>query len=487
MVWNWKLLNIFVQSVESDDQEVFKYYAVVVLMKKEIPMRVIAFFVRHVRNAPVVAVFFLAVLLSDSATAQFPFVKYSGNPVLPKGEYPEWNFVANSDPFLILDNDTLKMWFTGCGTLMPDTVVRPWIGYAWSINGINWTMHPDNPVFGHSASGWDSYSTETVSILKRPDAPPERRYMMWYAGAESDEMYDIGFAYSPDGYQWTRFENNPVILKGDSSSWKHVIEGPCVIAVEDTLKMWFAGVDSIASGQPTDFRGSIGYAWSLDGEAWNEYPDNPVMMGGEYGSYDYALTGDPHVIYINGIYHMWYASRETWSDPQHQVGYASSPDGITWSRHTEPVLTAGAPGAWDVCIASFPGILYTGGAFHMWYTGLSEWPLPLPDPYFYEIGYATAPANGISEQEMGEGVSLTVYPNPSTTAVTISAPNIDSGFCATVYSIDGRIVRELSSEDEHSIVWDRKNSTAGFVPSGIYVVVVQAENGFLKSTICLLD
>ncbi len=109
------------------------------------------------------------------------------------------------------------------------------------------------------------------------------------------------------------------------------------------------------------------------------------------------------------------------------------------------------------------------------------------EPYFYEIGYATAPANGISEQETGEAVSLSVYPNPSTTAVTISASNLDSPFCATVYSIDGRVVRELSSEEGHSIIWDRKDSTAGFVPSGIYVIVVQIESGYLNSTICLLD
>ncbi len=31
------------------------------------------------------AMFFLAVLFSDSAMAQFPFVKYSDNPVLLKG------------------------------------------------------------------------------------------------------------------------------------------------------------------------------------------------------------------------------------------------------------------------------------------------------------------------------------------------------------------------------------------------------------------
>ncbi|MBK7442621.1 MAG: hypothetical protein IPI65_14100 [Bacteroidetes bacterium] len=42
---------------------------------------------------------------------------------------------------------------------------------------------------------------------------------------------------------------------------------------------------------------------------------------------------DPHVIYADGIYQMWYGGGDNDVTYNQQVGYATSTDGINWVNH----------------------------------------------------------------------------------------------------------------------------------------------------------
>ncbi|MDD5370265.1 MAG: hypothetical protein PHQ40_14375, partial [Anaerolineaceae bacterium] len=91
---------------------------------------------------------------------------------------------------------------------------------------------------------------------------------------------------------------------------------------------------------------------------------------------------NPRVVYDGAEYHMWYSGCTPTSDLC-QVGYATSPDGMHWTRKGM-VLPQGAPGAWDDESADNAAALQVGNVLKMWYSGY--------DGSSYRIGYASSTA-----------------------------------------------------------------------------------------------
>ena len=65
---------------------------------------------------------------------------------------------------------------------------------------------------------------------------------------------------------------------------------------------------------------------------------------------------------------MWYAGTNGNTD---RVGYATSPDGIIWTKDTlhNPVLNIGASGSWDDAGVDPGPVQYDGTTFEMLYSG----------------------------------------------------------------------------------------------------------------------
>ena len=63
---------------------------------------------------------------------------------------------------------------------------------------------------------------------------------------------------------------------------------------------------------------------------WIKPIDNPVMIFGESGEWDESYIGPGSVMFYDNTYHMYYDGGLGFI-PQ-GIGYATSPDGITWSR-----------------------------------------------------------------------------------------------------------------------------------------------------------
>ncbi len=97
----------------------------------------------------------------------------------------------------------------------------------------------------------------------------------------------------------------------------------------------------------------------------------------------------PDVFFDGSVYHMWYTGGNTTSWWNWKgIGYATSADGITWTKYeSNPVLTMDA-GNWDSQWVGFCRVLWdsTTSQFQMWYGGGSgDW--------YAKLGYATAPLN----------------------------------------------------------------------------------------------
>jgi uncharacterized repeat protein (TIGR01451 family) len=132
----------------------------------------------------------------------------------------------------------------------------------------------------------------------------------------------------------------------------------------------------------------IGYATSNDGIAWTKHPGNPVMDLGPSGAWDDAHLETPSVLRDNQGYQMWYTGFGT----IRRIGYARSPDGITWTKFVgNPVLDVGASGEWDEVRVAHPSVLFDDGVYKMWYYGGQP----------QRIGYATSTPHEVSKEITG--------------------------------------------------------------------------------------
>ena len=157
--------------------------------------------------------------------------------------------------------------------------------------------------------------------------------------------------------EWARYAGNPVLVEGMTGAWDdHGATFASVIwdsaAVE--FRMYYHG-----------FSGSvhqIGLATSPDGLNWTKYAGNPVMTPGPE-SWDSGSVRVPMVWKEGADYHMIYTGSGSGGM---QVGYATSTDGIAWTKHAanpvfnDPTWATGETENW--------GVMKVGAEYQMWYS-----------------------------------------------------------------------------------------------------------------------
>ncbi|MFC1504548.1 LamG-like jellyroll fold domain-containing protein, partial [Spirochaetota bacterium] len=176
------------------------------------------------------------------------WTKYPNNPVIDLGSGGTWNDSHVSEPSVIYDNGLYKMWFAG------DDGSYTRIGYAVSTNGIDWAMHPANPVLDRGTAGsWDDYHAGIPRVIKDGNL-----YRMWYSGFDSPNWH-IGNAWSYDGITWQKYALNPLVTIGSAGAWDdRFAYNSAPVKAGSNYKIWYTGYNN------TIYR--IGYA-CIDFEA----------------------------------------------------------------------------------------------------------------------------------------------------------------------------------------------------------------------------
>jgi predicted GH43/DUF377 family glycosyl hydrolase len=298
-------------------------------------------------------------------------------PVLEPGPWGAFDMRGVRAPSTILWGGEYSMWYTGSDELQEGRM-----GLANSSDGIIWTKDAANPVLGPGLfPAWDS-------DIGGPDVLYDgTTYRMWFSGSFIGDG-KIGLATSSDGIGWTKHPSNPVLDNG--VGWESQSVGsPSVIYDGSKYHMWYTGGDATIH--------KIGYANSSDGVSWTKYPSNPVLDLGLPGAWDDTSVFSPSVMYRGGEYHMWFTARD--DDPSvanYAIGYATSPDGLTWTKHaSNPVLTTSSPWAFDDKWVFDPNVLHDGTQYRMWYSGRCS------DAFCYDrIGHATSP-DGVIWTKLG--------------------------------------------------------------------------------------
>ena len=432
----------------------------------------------------------LSAVLSSELAAQTSWTKHP-TPVLSRSAiFPDWKGLATADAYVMNDNDTLKMWYSGSGWLTStDDCPHVRMGYAWSLDGINWNEYAGNPVLNISSdtSQFDYDGIETPTVIKDPSAPSNQRYKLWYAGRKTRcqpvNDHQFGYAYSPDGINWTKYSGNPVLIPGNSSSWYNTfLSSPSVILENGIYKMWFTAPDLVMNSQPTDGKGNIGYATSVDGISWTVYP-SAVLIAGAQSNWDSASIAEPSVVKIGTTYHMFYSALDQWTIENFQVGYATSTDGINWIKSTQnPILQIGNAGQWDRYWASHPAVIYdsTSNKFKMWYTGRDTATIVTLNGYYWDIGYAESIfVTGIDGNYTG-GKSIVLYPNPAQNTIKIETSFDLKNTNIIIYNQTGQIEKCISNINTNSIEIETVD-----LPNGVYYLTLRNDEVWVNKTFIL--
>ncbi len=177
---------------------------------------------------------------------------------------------------------------------------------------------------------------------------------------------------------------------------------------------------------------------------------------------------------------MWYLGVDQNFDGA--TGYATSPDGITWTKDTlNPVLEPGSAGEWDNVAAAAGAVLFDGSHYRMWYDSF--------DGDNSSIGVAVSDSSlidwsviGVKDRQISVSLSYVLHPaypnpfNPSTT-LRYDLPQA-SRVRLTIYDVMGREVRTLVQGEQgagyQSVNWGGTDNSGQPVSSGVYLYRIEA-------------
>jgi len=199
-----------------------------------------------------------------------------------------------------------------------------------------WAKYEGNPVLGGKLG-----TCFDIAVLREGET-----YRMWFSWRPKAS---VALVESADGIHW----GEPLIVLGpnQATDWEADINRPSVLKRAVTLPkvsnlregvgpyhMWYTGQ---ARGHSW-----IGYATSPDGKTWKRMSDKPVLSPEK--PWEKVALMCPHVLWDEAqqLYRMWYSGGEQYEP--NAIGYATSPDGLTWTRHERnPIFTPDRTIAWE--------------------------------------------------------------------------------------------------------------------------------------------
>lgn len=199
------------------------------------------------------------------------------------------------------------------------------------------------------------------SCLVRHEGREFLYYIGWSLGVTVPFYTFIGCAIREVGERaFTRVSRAPILGRSDVDPY--LATAPWVTLEGGAWRMWYAsGTDWEATSNGPLHRYHIKYAESDDGLEWRR---QGVVSIDYADAGEYALTR-PCVVRDGDTFRMWYSRR----GPTYRIGYAESPDGISWTRKDSEAGIDVSPTGWDAQMIAYPFVLDHGGRRYLLYNG----------------------------------------------------------------------------------------------------------------------
>jgi hypothetical protein len=168
------------------------------------------------------------------------YKKMFDGPIMDRSKH---NPISVSAPFVIYDEGIFKLWYISFtqwkmynGRMEPTFVIK----YATSYNGIDWDTSEKVCI----DSTYDGQSFARPWVIKDNGI-----YKMWFSTRgpvgyrEGGQHYMVEYAESPDGQNWSRKADTPVITKSESGWDSQMLAYASVVKHDDTYFMLYNGND----------------------------------------------------------------------------------------------------------------------------------------------------------------------------------------------------------------------------------------------------
>ncbi len=270
-------------------------------------------------------------LVSPPAETAIPvpyFAPVLESPVLARGPEGSW-YAGSVEPGAVIFVDgAYHLFFNG----IVDWPAKVAVGHATSPDGITWTVDAA-PLLDSAAGGFDGF-TYFVSSVIQLEGGEWAMYLYQADEGRDASPGDILMATAPALTGPWSLSPEPIITRGAPGAWDASRAAqPSVLRVGDEYRMYFSGYagDTLQAGR------AIGLAASPDGYLWTKLPDPVLAPSDDPRAWDFRRVFQPRVIAVPEGFLMLYKSNisvgraEGW-------GFASSLDGLAWSRSDTPVI-----------------------------------------------------------------------------------------------------------------------------------------------------
>lgn len=121
------------------------------------------------------------------------------------------------------------------------------VGYALSMDGVEWRRHPSNPVLRRD-DGQGAFDRDDVTVACAAFDGDLGIYHLWYTGTNSERRGTLfGHATSTDGVEWTKDLFNPIDPLEDSASALDRVWGCDALYEDGKLHFWVSGVNHMGA------------------------------------------------------------------------------------------------------------------------------------------------------------------------------------------------------------------------------------------------
>jgi hypothetical protein len=223
----------------------------------------------------------------------------------------------------------------------------------------------DRPLMDVGKPGtFDDNGAVATSVVALPDG----RLMMYYVGFELavNVRYRLltGVAISDDfGETFTRYSETPVLERSTQELYFRC--GPFVVYEDGRFRMWYVAgshwIDLDGKAMP-EYR--MMYQESADGVTWA--PAGQLVL--DITEPDEHGFGRPWILRDGDSYRLLYSIRRK-SLASYRMGYATSADGLRWSRRDDHLNLDVGPDAYDNAAIMYAAPIVLDGRTYCFYNG----------------------------------------------------------------------------------------------------------------------
>jgi predicted GH43/DUF377 family glycosyl hydrolase len=176
--------------------------------------------------------------LAESFDGGQTFRRVSRAPILRRTDQEPHGIMTA--PCVLREGDRWRMWYvSGVEWVHPD-LPRYNIKYAESKDGISWEQNAMVAI--------DSRDERESALARPCVIRDGNRYKMWYSHKDAGADYTIGYAESIDGLQWERMDHVAGIARSSQGWDSEMIEYGFVLKHADAMYMFYNGNNYGANG-----------------------------------------------------------------------------------------------------------------------------------------------------------------------------------------------------------------------------------------------